>query len=76
VKVECRNCAYAVWNLTPTGRISKTHGGRCHAPLQDLTKLVPACERPVRFNRKGIFPEEGRGCPVFTPRKKAQESPK
>jgi len=40
----CRTCAWAEWERTPTGRISKTHAGRCTFPIKRPVLPMCVCE--------------------------------
>jgi len=61
----CGTCAFAGWNLTPTGRIKRDESGRCFAPF--TPPILPVCIPPPTYRRQGIGADDGKECPLYSP---------
>jgi hypothetical protein len=57
----CKICEFAKFELTATGRISRTTGGRCSfAPT-----FIASAAMNVNISVSSIWPDDGNDCTVF-----------
>lgn len=61
---RCGTCAYAVFILTPTGRIKARKAGRCSAPIPNELVDMPACVK-VETMKYAIWPDQYCECKVW-----------
>lgn len=73
----CKNCAWAKWETTPSGRIRRDVCGHCTFELKDsdLPKVPPhwtffreASNCNARARTYGIWPDHMPDCPCFKPK--------
>ncbi|MEM8519022.1 hypothetical protein RCH05_003597 [Janthinobacterium sp. CAN_S7] len=58
---SCKDCKFAKFEFTATGRISRTNGGRC---MFGPTFVVSAAMK-VNISINSIWPDDGTDCKVF-----------
>jgi len=75
----CKNCAWAQFERTPKGKITRNVAGRCTCPGPDFSTFPQStwegqCSedpdgRPPIVARHAIWPDFGKKCPLFKQRK-------
>lgn len=68
--MTCKDCTFAAWVLTPTGRISSKHSGECRLPWSVPTDGPASITVIVRKNV--IWPEMHDDCKRFKPSPKGE----
>lgn len=64
---SCATCAYALFPLTPTGRIKRNYVGQCGAPIPVIDNMPDCVELPV-LRKTHIWIDHGITCPVWKPK--------
>jgi len=61
--MTCKDCVWATWQRTRTGRIKKDMAGRC-TYIVELPPLPYAMLRP-NLGKKYIWTDSGESCPCY-----------
>lgn len=69
---KCKDCKWAEWQLTPTGRIRRNSYGECKAP--EAFSKIYLCSIPVVQQRHAIWHEDVGRCDGFA-QKEGGEGP-
>lgn len=64
----CKNCGWAEWQLTPTGRIKTRTYGNCTVPAPDIKSLLPSCYTMSYLQKCSIWVDQGEECPTWKPK--------
>lgn len=62
--MKCKDCAYAEWERTGTGRIKKGRPGRCNAEVPQLPTML-CLHKTVVIQKLSIWPDYEGQCDLF-----------
>lgn len=60
---SCKTCKFSRWSLTSGGRIRRHNSGIC--TYRVVLPMMPACMVNVSSMKCGVWPNDGKECPVF-----------